>query len=161
MSQLGAPHPVARIAAALAAAAVALAGCGHDSSSTPSAGTPTEPTACNDLGTHRGDGFVLAGSHWTGETHAYDESATVYACVLASGEGTVRFQVSGNGIVVTPARRQMTAYPGGVVPFQVRVSPGASGRLVMLQQGPGRSSSGGPGPAVVGDSDGWHFASSD
>lgn len=145
-----------RAAGGLVLAAVLLAGC-HDSSSSHVTGPPTSPAECNDLGTHRGDGFVLAGSDWSDDLHDYDEPATVYACVLASNGGTVRFQVTGTGIAVTPARRQLTAYPSGIVPFEVRVSPGASGRLVMLQRGPGVSS-GGPGPTVVAGTDGWHFA---
>jgi hypothetical protein len=159
MTFLGIPRPATLIAAALVSAAV-LSACHADPTSSPRTGPPASPSDCSDLGTHRVDGFVVAGSDWTEESHAYDEPATVYACVSASTEGTVRFQVTGTGIAVTPARRQLTAHPGGVVPFQVRVSPGASGRLVMLQRGPAVSS-GGPGPTVVAEADGWHFASSD
>jgi hypothetical protein len=41
--------------------------------------------------------------------------------------------------------------------FAARVSPGASGSLMMLQEGPS-GSSGEPGPAVVADAAWWHFA---
>jgi hypothetical protein len=123
-------------------------------------GPPASPDDCSDLGTHRGDGFVLAGSDWSGETHPYDQGGTIYACTSASGEGTVRFRVTGDGIAVSPSRQALSAYPDGVVPFTVRVSSGASGSLAMQQEGHG-GSSGGPGPTVVTDADGWHFASSE
>jgi hypothetical protein len=147
-----------RIAAGLAA--LLLAGCGPDSSSARASGPPTAPGDCHDLGTHRGDGFVLAGSDWSGETRGYHDAAMIYACTSASGEGTVRFRVTGDGITVSPSHRALSAYPGGVVPFTVHVSPGASGSLVMLQQGPG-GSSGGPGPTVVTEADGWRFEPSE
>jgi hypothetical protein len=149
-----------RAAGGLVLAAALLTGCGHDSSSAHVTGPPTSPAECHDLGTHRGDGFVLAGSDWSDETHGYHDAATIYACTSASGEGTVRFRASGHGITVSPPRRTLSTYPGGVVPFTVHVSSGASGSLVMLQEGPG-GSSGGPGPTVVAEADGWHFAASE
>jgi hypothetical protein len=72
----------------------------------------------------------------------------------------VRLQATGNGITVTPSRRPLSAYPSGVVPFRVKVAPGSSGRLVVQQVGPGVSS-GGPGRAVVAETDGWRFERAD
>ena len=141
----------------LAAVGATVAGCGARDSTAPHP-TPTAAADCNDLATHDGDGFVLAGSDWSGNTHAYAETATVYACVSASTGGTVGFRVTGAGITVSPARRPVSAYPSGVVPFRVRVSPGGSGSLTMTHQGPS-GGSGGPGPEVVATADGWHFAS--
>src|SRR4051794_7670190 len=105
MVGFGKSLPTPRVGALLAV--LLLAGCGHDSSSAQAGGPPMGPADCNDLGTHRGDGFVVAGSDWSGETHGYTDAATVYACTLASGEGAVRFQVTGSGINVSPARRAL------------------------------------------------------
>jgi len=155
MTRLGTPGTARGLGPGLALA-LSLTACSSSSSTPAPHPAPTAAAACDDLGTRRGDGFVVAGSDWSGETRAYDEAATVYACASAGSGGTVRFEVTGSGITVTPPRRPLSAYPTGVVPFRVRVSPGASGRLVMLQEGPGLAS-GGPGPAVIAASDGWRF----
>lgn len=142
-------------------AAVLLAGCGHDSSSSAARspdGAPTAAADCNDLGTSRGDGFVLAGTDWSTEQHAYGESAVVYACVQPGTGGRVRLQASGAGITVTPGSRATASSSSGVLPFHVRVSRGASGALTMHQESSG-ATTGGPGPTVVTETDGWHLSS--
>ena len=149
----------------IAVAGGGLAGCGHDpstSSSTARAPHPA-PTAagdCNDLGTQRGDGFVLAGTDWSNDVHAYDRPAVVYVCVQPGTGGRVGLETSGQGITITPRSRATSSSETGVLAFRVRVRQGATGTLTMHQESPG-ATSGGPGPTVVAETDGWHFASAE
>ena len=154
-----------RSCTAVAVALVALAGCGNDSSSSSSTtrAPHTAPTAagdCNDLGTQRRDGFVLAGTDWSSDVHAYDEPAVVYVCVQPGTGGRVRLETSGQGITITPGSRATSSSKTGVLAFRVRVRQGATGALTMRQESPG-AASGGPGPTVVTETDGWHFASAE
>ena len=147
---------------AVAVAVVSLAGCGHDPSpSSSTARTPhPAPTAagdCNDLGTQRADGFVVAGADWSNDLHAYDEPAVVYVCVQPGTGGRVSLETSGRGITITPHSRATSSSETGVLAFRVRVRQGATGTLTMRQQSPG-ATSGGPGPTVLTETDGWHFA---
>jgi hypothetical protein len=140
-------------------AVVVLAGCGDDASSSASPDPHAVPTAaadCNDLGAHRGDGFVLAGTDWSAEPHDYGEAAVVHACVQPGIGGTVSLEVTGHGITVTPRSRAADSSASGVLAFRVRVTRGATGRLTMHQQSAG-AETGGPGPEVVAGADGWHF----
>ena len=149
----------------VAVALVALAGCGNESSSTSSTtrAPHTAPTAagdCNDLGAQRADGFVLAGTDWSNDVHAYDEPAVVYVCVQPGTGGRVSLETSGQGITITPRSRAASSSETGVLAFRVRVRQGATGTLSMRQESPG-AMRGGPGPTVVAETDGWHFASAE
>lgn len=143
--------------------AIPAAGCTHAS---PRAGgppphpAPTDFGGCNDLAPHRDDGFVVAGSDWSGEPHAYGEEATVYACLDPGMGGVVRLVVSGQAIHVRPVRRRVGAFPSGVVPFRVRVDPGGSGSIGVRQRAAG-SGTGGPGPTIAAGDDGWRFVRDD
>ena len=72
---------------------------------------PTAPEQCNDLATHRGDGFVLIGTDWSGEPHRYGDAATVYACVLPITGGEVQLIAAGTGVRVLPARQRVSGSP--------------------------------------------------
>src|SRR4051812_16192853 len=106
--------------------AVPVAGCSNPSppaSAPPPHPAPTDFSSCNDLSPHRGDGFVVAGSDWSSERHAYGGEATMYACVYLPTGGVVTLVVSGQAIHVQPLRQEVVAFPSGVVPFRVRVGP--------------------------------------
>lgn len=143
----------------LTVTAIPLAGCSNAASRAsgpPPHPAPTDFAGCNDLAPHRDDGFVVAGSDWSGEVHAYGEEATVYACLNPGTGGVVSLVVSGEAIHVEPARRRVDAFANGVVPFRVRVDPGGSGHISVRQHAPA-SGTGGPGPAVAARGDGWRF----
>lgn len=84
----------------------------------------------------------------------------VYVCVQPGTGGRVSLETSGQGITITPSSRATSASETGVLAFRVRVRQGATGTLTMRQQAPG-ATSGGPGPTVVAETDGWHFASAE
>jgi hypothetical protein len=156
MAGFGIASPTLRAGALVAV--LLLSGCGHASSET--SGRPTAPGQCRDLGTHRRDGFVLAGTDWSAEQHTYAESAVVYACVQPGTGGRVHLEASGQGITITPRSRATDSSDNGVLAFRVRVSRGATGGLTMHQESPG-AATGGPGPTVVAGADGWHFSSTE
>jgi hypothetical protein len=156
--RLGVPAAVWRASGALVALPLLLSACGHDATAPHAA--PATAGDCNDLGSHRDDGFVLAGTDWSTENRAYAESAVVYACVDPGMGGTVRLQPSGPGITVRPRSRRTASAEVGVLAFRVRTRPGATGALTMSQESDG-GTTGAQGPTVVTDADGWHFASTD
>lgn len=136
----------------LGVTAVPIAGCSNASpraSGPPPHPAPTDFASCNDLPSHRDDGYVVAGSDWSGESHAYAEEATVYACVYPPTGGVVRLVVSGRAIHVRPVQQRVGAFPNGVVPFRVTADPGGSGHIAVRQDAAGGGYSGGPGPAIV------------
>lgn len=139
--------------------AVPVAGCSDASSRAegpPPHPAPTDFADCNDLAPHRDDGFVVAGSDWSGESHAYGEEETVYACLDPGMGGVVSLVVSGQAIHVRPVRQRIRAFPNGVVPFRVEVDPGGTGSIGVRQVA-AASGSGGPGPTVAAGDDGWRF----
>ena len=101
-------------------------------------------------------------STWTGEKHKYGEPVNVYVCVSPEGGGTVEVSPVPTGVTVTPTRAAMSPSGSGVVPFTVVVQRGASGRLTMRQMvGPStKPHATMPGPTIVTEQDGWHFAPS-
>jgi hypothetical protein len=141
---------------AAVAAACALTSCTSAGDERPPHPTPTAAAACNDLPEHRDDGFVLAGTDWSSQSHAYAGEATVYACVPPQPGGTVRLRAEGTGIQVSPAVAPVDPEGTGVIPFRVRVSPGTSGRLSMAWRFDG-GGAGAPGPSVVSSRSTWHF----
>lgn len=118
---------------------------------------PTSFARCNDLVPQRRDGFVVAGSDWSGEAHAYGDSATVYACVLPSLGGAVRLVPSGDGIGVDPVEQRLGDFPTGVVPFRVTVERGRGPASVSVRQESPASVTGGYGPAIERGKDRWRF----
>ncbi|GAA2153848.1 hypothetical protein GCM10009844_38910 [Nocardioides koreensis] len=141
-------------------AAMPLAGCSDASrraSAPPSHPAPTGFASCNDLAPQRADGFVVIGSDWSGEQHAYGEEATVFACVYPPAGGVVRLVVSGQAIHVHPLRERVSAFPSGVVPFRVRVDPGGSGDIDVRQDMTRGSYSAASGPTIESGDDGWRF----
>ena len=97
------------LALAVGSALALLTGC---SAAAPAAHPePTAPEQCNDLATHRGDGFVLIGTDWSGEPHQYGDAATVYACVLPITGGEVQLIAAGTGERVHPARQRVSGSP--------------------------------------------------
>ena len=141
--------------------ATPVAGCSDASSpatAPPPHPAPTDFARCNGLAPHRGDGFVVAGSDWSGERHAYGGEATMYACVYPPTGGVVTLVVSGHAIHVQPLRQEVSAFPSGVVPFRVRVDPGGSGHIDVRQDTAGGGGySGARGPAIDARDDGWRF----
>jgi len=123
---------------------------------------PARAGDCNDLPGVNGDPGVLAGFDWTGEKHKYGEPVNVYVCVSPEGGGTVEVSPVPTGVTVTPTRAAMSPSGSGVVPFTVVVQRGASGRLTMRQMvGPStKPHATMPGPTIVTEQDGWHFAPS-
>ena len=141
-------------------AAMPLAGCSNASrraTAPPSHPAPTDFVSCKDLAPQRADGFVVVGSDWSGEQHAYGERATMFACVYPPAGGVVRLVVSGQAIHVQPLRQRVSAFPSGVVPFRVRVDPGGSGHIDVRQDTAGGGYSGGRGPTIEARGDGWRF----
>jgi hypothetical protein len=119
---------------------------------------PTRAGDCADLPALHGDPGILLGTDWSGEHHDYADTVVVRACVTASLGGTVSLAVDGTGIEVLPRVAPVDPSGGGIVPFRVTVSAGATGRLRVRQEGGG---GGGdlPGPVVAADAGGWHFVS--
>ena len=122
---------------------------------------PTGFADCNDLAPRRSDGFVVVGSDWSSEPHAFGAEATMYACVYPPTGGVVRLLVSGRAIYVEPRRQRVSDFPGGVVPFRVTVDAGGGGVLTVRQDLAGGGYSGGPGPTVEAGDDGWRFTRPD
>ncbi|EWT03912.1 hypothetical protein N864_12425 [Intrasporangium chromatireducens Q5-1] len=122
---------------------------------------PTDFAGCNGLAPHRDDGFVVAGSDWSSELHAYGGEATMYACVYPPAGGMVSLVVSGQAVHVRPQRQQVSAFPGGVIPFQVRVDPGGYGQIDVRQDTTGGGYSGASGPRIDAQDPGWRFSRAD
>ena len=107
-----------------------------------------------------GDGYVVAGTDWSSEEHGFTDRVVVYACVYAELGGRVRLTAEGSGIEVSPAVARVDRHGTGIIPFRVRVSPGALGRLWMSSRSGGANSDSG-GPEVVVTNSGWRFAAQD
>jgi len=120
-------------------------------------GAPTQAADCADLPHLDGDPGIVLGSDWTGERHDFTDSVVIFACVTASFGGRVSLAANGTGIQVRPRFAVVDPSGNGIIAFRVTVSKHAAGGLRVQQDGAG---GGGdlPGPAVIADADGWHFA---
>jgi hypothetical protein len=127
---------------------------------------------CNDLVGSTGDVSVLAGFDWSGEKHEFTDLVTVYVCTAPSSGGAIVYLHSLPAGVTTdqdeqifPESENETPTGTGVVPFQIRVAPGAGGALqaaVDVTSGKDRSRMVGMGgPRIVSDATGWRFIRSE
>jgi hypothetical protein len=119
--------------------------------------SPSNAGACNDLPLIGPDGGIVLGTDWSDEQHAYDDPVVLRACATAGAGGRIRVVASGPGITVRPAAVRVDPSGNGVVPFRVTVAAGAAGGLRVQQDGGGVGGDA-PGPDIVADGDGWHFA---
>jgi hypothetical protein len=101
---------------------------------------------------------IVAGFHWTGETHKFGVPAALYACVSPHQGRSVVITPVPVGVTVTPAEQPVDRDGSGVEKFAVVVQPGVAGRvwLQQLDNGVGSASLG--GPRIVAGASGWHFA---
>jgi hypothetical protein len=102
--------------------------------------SPAGAGYCNDLPHAGGDGGLVLGTDWSGETHPYDEAVDLTVCVTTAGGGRVRVTSSDTGVAVTPRSQQVPDTGDGLLTVQVRVDPGTVA-----------------GPTVVTTDDGWHL----
>jgi hypothetical protein len=100
---------------------------------------------------------IVAGFHWTGETHKFGVPAALYACVSPHQGRSVVITPVPAGVTVTPAEQPVDPDGSGVEKFAVVVQPGVAGRvwLQQLDNGVGPASLG--GPRIVSGAGGWHF----
>ncbi|NHC12944.1 hypothetical protein [Motilibacter deserti] len=137
------------------AAVLVLAACGSDAGTS---GAPARPADCNHVSLQGKDAAAAVGFHWTGETHAYGASTTLWFCVDPRLGGSITFEPPA-GVTVTPQSQQNSASGSGVLPFTITVQQGATGRVrVQAADGNGRPQANIGGPEVEAAGDGWKLA---
>ena len=121
-----------------------------------SSATPESLADCNHGPGSRGDDLQLSsGLHWLEDDHAYDEPGEIFVCINPEIGGTVK--VTGPvGVDVSPAEQLVDPAGSGILRFEVRVSPGASGDL-KARTISGDTSSTLFGPMVESSDAGWGF----
>jgi hypothetical protein len=156
-----------RAAAKLALLALLVAtGCSATHENPPVAGHAGGPAAppdrakdCNHLLPIGPDGpSIVAGFHWTGETHKFGVAAALYACVSPHQGRSVVFTAVPAGVTVTPAEKPVDPDGSGVERFAVVVQRGVAGRVWLQQLDNGVGSASVGGPRIVAGASGWHFA---
>lgn len=131
----------------------ALGGCrGGPSEETQAA--PSGLADCNHGPSTRGDDLQFpSGLHWLGDEHAYGEPGVLFVCLEPEIGGTVT--VTGpEGVTVSPAKRRVDPDGDGILRFELRVEPGATGRLQARTVAEAGSSTL-PGPEVATGESGW------
>ncbi len=125
-----------------------------------SSATPARLGDCNHGPSSRGDDLQLSsGLHWLEDDHGYDEPGEIFVCINPEIGGTVT--VTGpEGVDVSPAEQEVDPSGSGILRFEVRVQPGASGEL-KARTISGDTGSTLFGPAVESDDDGWTFREGD
>ncbi len=102
----------------------------------------------------------MSGFDWSGEKHAFTDVVTVYACVSPKAGGQMSLTPLAR-VSVEPAVQEISTGGNGVLPFRLRVQPGAEGVLQLQRRvggvivGPQTK-----GPTIVTDEQHWHFVSS-
>jgi hypothetical protein len=123
------------------------------------AAPPDRAKDCNHMLPIGPDGpSIVAGFHWTGETHKFGVPAALYACVIAHQGRSVVITPIPAGVTVTPAEQPADPDGSGVEKFAVVVQPGVAGRVWLQQLDNGVGSANVGGPRIVAGAGGWHFA---
>ncbi|PUA81907.1 hypothetical protein C7S10_07620 [Nocardioides currus] len=139
----------------LVALCLGLLGCGGDD-----VVVPTDLAECNHGPDSRGDDLQFPSAmHWLEDDHAYDEAADLYVCIDPEVGGTVSVTAP-DGVEVAPGEQEVATDGDGILRFEVRVEPDASGQILARTESDGLGS-GLFGPVVETDEDHWSFAEGD
>jgi len=137
-----------------------LFGCSFLADDPASTAPPESLAECNHGPSSRGSDVTFpSGLHWLEDEHAYDQAGEIFVCIDPEVGGTVT--VTGpEGVEVSPTEQRVDTTGSGVLRFEVRVEPGASGGLEARTTSDGMGSTL-VGPSVETDDDTWAFREGD